>query len=76
VTESAEAAVAGCADAVRSGLAAVRKLGDKKRAVAVLNLCTPLPAYLAGDNPASTQLFFEEVWQWATQNRLLGFLQY
>lgn len=61
VTQSAEAAVPGCGGAVRSGLDAVRALPNKSEAVKELNLCSPLPAYLQGDDAATTKLFFEEL---------------
>jgi dipeptidyl-peptidase-2 len=58
VTESAEKAVPGCADAVRRSLAALNSLGSKAEAAEALGLCEPLPAYL---EEGSLELFFEEV---------------
>jgi pimeloyl-ACP methyl ester carboxylesterase len=47
ITESAEKASPGCAPAVRSVLAATLATADKALITARLNLCTPLPEYLA-----------------------------
>ena len=51
VTESAERASPGCPAAVRAMLASTLAVATKAQVAAQLNLCTPLPAYIAqGDD--------------------------
>lgn len=62
VTDAAERAVPGCADAVRGALAMLAGL-SKDEAVTALNICEPLPPYLSegDDDDANAQLFRDEL---------------
>jgi len=57
VTDSAEKAVSGCSDAVRAAMTALVGL-SKEEAIEALDLCTPLPDYLAS---ADDETFFQEL---------------
>ena len=61
ITESAEKSATGCASAVRDAITAVHDLNAVDKVVEELDICTPLPEYLQGNDAETTKLFYEEL---------------
>ena len=61
ITESAEKSATGCASAVRDAITAVHDLNTVDKVVEELDICTPLPEYLQGNDAETTKLFYEEL---------------